>query len=94
MKQLKINKQITNRESQSLDKYLSEIGKVGLISVDEEVALAKRIREGDQEALEKLTKANLAFCGVCSEAISKSGLVAERSDKRRELGSYQGSGAF
>jgi len=61
MRQLKIIKQITNRESQSLDKYLQEIGKVELISANEEVILAKRIREGDQLALEKLTKANLRF---------------------------------
>jgi len=61
MRQLKITKQITNRESQSLDKYLQEIGKVDLITPDEEVDLAKRIREGDQLALEKLTKANLRF---------------------------------
>jgi RNA polymerase primary sigma factor len=61
MRQLKIVKQITNRESQSLDKYLHEISKVDLISANEEVILAKRIREGDQLALEKLTKANLRF---------------------------------
>ena len=54
---------ITNRESQSLDKYLQEIGKVSLVSIDEEVELAQRIREGDQMALEKLTKANLRFVG-------------------------------
>ena len=61
MKQLKIVKQITNRESQSLDKYLQEIGKVDLITAEEEVELARRIREGDQVALEKLAKANLRF---------------------------------
>ncbi len=61
MRQLKISKQITNRETQSLDKYLQEIGKVGLISSDEEVKLAQRIRNGDLIALEKLTKANLRF---------------------------------
>ena len=61
MRQLKISKQITNRESQSLDKYLQEIGKVDLITADEEVELTKRIKAGDQVALEKLTKANLRF---------------------------------
>jgi RNA polymerase primary sigma factor len=61
MRQLKINKQITNRESESLDKYLQEIGKVDLITAEMEAELAKRIREGDQMALEKLTKANLRF---------------------------------
>jgi RNA polymerase primary sigma factor len=61
MRQLKISKQITNRENISLDKYLVEIGKVDLITSDQEVALAKRIREGDHLALEKLTKANLRF---------------------------------
>ena len=56
MRQLKISKQITNRETQSLDKYLQEIGKVDLISSDEEVNLAQRIRQGDPIALEKLTR--------------------------------------
>jgi RNA polymerase primary sigma factor len=61
MRQLVISKQITNRESQSLDKYLQEIGKVDLITADEEAELARRIREGDQVALDKLTRANLRF---------------------------------
>lgn len=61
MRQLKITKQITNRESLSLDKYLQEIAKVSLITADMEAELAKRIRQGDQVALEKLTKANLRF---------------------------------
>ena len=56
MRQLKITKSITNRESASLDKYLQEIGKEDLITVEEEVELAQRIRKGDQRALEKLTK--------------------------------------
>jgi RNA polymerase primary sigma factor len=61
MRQLKITKSITNRESASLDKYLQEIGRYELISVEEEVELAQRIRKGDQEAIEKLTQANLRF---------------------------------
>jgi len=61
MKQLKISKQITNRENQSLDKYLQEIGRVDLITADEEVKLAERIHDGDQVALEKLVNANLRF---------------------------------
>ncbi len=61
MRQLKIQKQITNRENASLDKYLQEIARVELIDADEEVILARKIREGDQVALEKLTKANLRF---------------------------------
>ena len=61
MRQLKITKSITNRESASLDKYLQEIGREELITVDEEVELAQRIKKGDQEALDKLTRANLRF---------------------------------
>ena len=61
MRQLKITKQITNRESQSLEKYFQEISKVEMITAEEEVELARRIREGDQMALEKLCKANLRF---------------------------------
>ncbi len=74
MRQLKISKQITNRESQSLDKYLQEIGKVDLLTPDEEVDLAKRIRDGDQIALEKLTKANLRFVVSVAKQYQNQGL--------------------
>ncbi|GIV40367.1 MAG: RNA polymerase sigma factor RpoD [Thermonema sp.] len=74
MRQLKISKQITNRESQSLDKYLQEIGKVDLLTPEEEVELAKRIREGDQVALEKLTKANLRFVVSVAKQYQNQGL--------------------
>jgi RNA polymerase primary sigma factor len=74
MRQLKISKQITNRESQSLDKYLQEIGKVDLLTPDEEVDLAKRIRAGDQLALEKLTKANLRFVVSVAKQYQNQGL--------------------
>ena len=58
---MKITKQYTNRESQSLDKYLQEIGKVGLLSAEDEIELAIKIKNGDQKSLEKLVKANLRF---------------------------------
>jgi RNA polymerase primary sigma factor len=74
MRQLKISKQITNRESQSLDKYLQEIGKVDLLTPDEEVDLAKRIKQGDQIALEKLTKANLRFVVSVAKQYQNQGL--------------------
>lgn len=74
MRQLKIQKQITNRESQSLDKYLQEIGKVPLLSMDEEAELARRIRQGDEEALEKLVKANLRFVVSVAKQYQNQGL--------------------
>jgi RNA polymerase primary sigma factor len=74
MRQLKISKQITNRESQSLDKYLQEIGKVDLLTADEEVVLAKLIRSGDKIALEKLTKANLRFVVSVAKQYQNQGL--------------------
>jgi RNA polymerase primary sigma factor len=74
MRQLKISKQITNRESQSLDKYLQEIGKVDLLTPDEEVDLAKRIRAGDNLALDKLTKANLRFVVSVAKQYQNQGL--------------------
>lgn len=74
MRQLKITKSITNRESQSLEKYLQEIGKVELLSADDEVQLARRIKEGDQAALERLTKANLRFVVSVAKQYQNQGL--------------------
>jgi RNA polymerase primary sigma factor len=74
MRQLKITKSITNRESQSLEKYLQEIGKVELITPEEEVKLAIRIKQGDQKALERLTKANLRFVVSVAKQYQNQGL--------------------
>ncbi len=74
MRQLKITKSITNRESQSLEKYLQEIGRVDLISPEEEVQLAVRIRQGDQRALDRLTKANLRFVVSVAKQYQNQGL--------------------
>ncbi|MBQ7213398.1 MAG: RNA polymerase sigma factor RpoD/SigA [Bacteroidales bacterium] len=74
MRQLKITKSITNRESASLDKYLQEIGKEELITVEEEVELAQRIKRGDRTALEKLTKANLRFVVSVAKQYQNQGL--------------------
>lgn len=75
MRQLKITKSITNRESASLDKYLQEIGRESLITVEEEVELAQRIRKGDRIALEKLTKANLRFVVSVAKQYQNQGLT-------------------
>ena len=72
MRQLKITKSITNRESASLDKYLQEIGREDLITVEEEVELAQRIRKGDRVALEKLT--------ICSQTVPEPGFESARLD--------------
>ena len=74
MRQLKITKSITNRESESLEKYLQEIGKEELISTEEEVELAQRIRKGDHKALERLTKANLRFVVSVAKQYQNQGL--------------------
>jgi len=74
MRQLKITKSITNRESQSLEKYLQEIGKVDLLTPEEEVELAKKIKSGDQQSLEKLTKANLRFVVSVAKQYQNQGL--------------------
>ena len=89
MRQLKITKSITNRESESLEKYLQEIGKEDMISVEEEVELAQRIRKGDREALERLTKANLRFVVSVAKQYQNQGLSladlinAEKFDETR-----------
>ena len=75
MRQLKITKQVTNRETASLDKYLQEIGKVDLITAEEEVDLAQRIKAGDEVALEKLTKANLRFVVSVAKQYQNQGLT-------------------
>ena len=75
MRQLKITKQVTNRETASLDKYLQEIGKVDLITAEEEVELAQRIKAGDRVALEKLTKANLRFVVSVAKQYQNQGLT-------------------
>jgi RNA polymerase primary sigma factor len=94
MRQLKISKQITNRESQSLDKYLQEIGKVDLISAEVEVELAKRIREGDQVALEKLTKANLRFVVSVAKQYQNNGLTLGDLINEGNLGLIKAASRF
>ncbi len=74
MRQLKITKSITNRESASLDKYLQEIGKEGFVTAEEEAILAQKIREGDQAALDKLTKSNLRFVVSVAKQYQNQGL--------------------
>ena len=74
MRQLKITKSITNRESESLEKYLQEIGREDLITVEEEIELAQRIRNGDRAALEKLTRANLRFVVSVAKQYQSQGL--------------------
>ncbi|MFT6095762.1 MAG: RNA polymerase primary sigma factor, partial [Nonlabens sp.] len=74
MRQLKITKQVTNRESKSLDKYLQDISKIDLITAEEEVELAQRIKKGDQRALEKLTTANLRFVVSVAKQYQNQGL--------------------
>ena len=77
MKQLKINKSITNRDSAALEKYLTEIGKEELLTVDEEVELAQQIKKGDKRALEKLTKANLRFVVSVAKQYQNQGMSLE-----------------
>ena len=94
MRQLKITKQVTNRETASLDKYLQEIGKVDLITADEEVELAQRIKAGDQIALEKLTKANLRFVVSVAKQYQNQGLTLPDLINERNLGLIKAAQRF
>jgi len=75
MRQLKITKQVTNRETKSLNSYLQDVSKIDMITAEEEVELAQRIREGDQSALDKLTKANLRFVISVAKQYQNQGLT-------------------
>ncbi|MEI7596199.1 MAG: RNA polymerase sigma factor RpoD/SigA [Bacteroidota bacterium] len=94
MRQLKISKSITNRETASLDKYLQEIGREELISADEEVDLARRIRAGDQVALEKLTKANLRFVVSVAKQYQNQGLSLPDLINEGNLGLIKAASRF
>lgn len=94
MRQLKITKSITNRESQSLEKYLQEIGKVELISPEEEVKLAIRIKQGDQFALDKLTKANLRFVVSVAKQYQNQGLTLSDLINEGNLGLIKAAQRF
>ena len=94
MRQLKISKSITNRETASLDKYLQEIGREELISADEEVDLARRIRAGDQMALEKLTKANLRFVVSVAKQYQNQGLSLPDLINEGNLGLIKAASRF
>lgn len=94
MRQLKISKSITNRESAALEKYLQEIGREELISVDEEVALAQRIKKGDREALEKLTKANLRFVVSVAKQYQNQGISLQDLINEGNLGLIKAAEKF
>ena len=90
MRQLKITQSITNRASASLEKYLQDIAHEELLSTDEEVELAQRIRKGDRRALERLTKANLRFVvSVAKQYHTTTVLVCSHPYQRRKCGAYQ-----
>ena len=94
MRQLKITKSITNRESPSVDKYLQEIGREDLLTVDEEVQLAQRIRKGDQAALEKLTRANLRFVVSVAKQYQNQGLSLPDLINEGNLGLIKAASKF
>ncbi len=94
MRQLKISRSITNRESESLEKYLQEIGKISLITPDEEVALTRRIKKGDPVALEKLTKANLRFVISVAKQYQNHGLTLSDLINEGNLGLIKAAERF
>src|SRR4051812_21470704 len=94
MRQLKISKQVTNRETASLDKYLSEIGRVELITAEEEVKLARRIKQGDAMALETLTKANLRFVVSVAKQYQNQGLTLSDLINEGNLGLIKAAQRF
>src|SRR5690349_18965918 len=94
MRQLKIVKQITNRETQSLDKYLQEIGKISLITSEEEVRLTQRIKEGDQAALEKMVNANLRFVVSVAKQYQNQGLSLGDLINEGNVGLIKAAGRF
>ena len=94
MRQLRITKQLTNRDTSSLDTYLQEIGKVDLITAEEEVALAQRIKAGDHLALEELTKANLRFVVSVSKQYQNQGLTLSDLINEGNLGLIKAAGRF
>jgi RNA polymerase primary sigma factor len=94
MRQLKISKQVTNRETASLDKYLSEIGRVELITAEEEVKLARRIKQGDAQALETLTKANLRFVVSVAKQYQNQGLTLSDLINEGNLGLIKAAQRF
>src|SRR5687768_13349084 len=94
MRQLKITKQVTNRETASLDKYLQEIGRVELITAEEEVRLARLIKQGDPKALEKLTKANLRFVVSVAKQYQNQGLTLSDLINEGNLGLIKAATRF
>ena len=94
MRQLKITKQVTNRETPSLDKYLHEIGKEDLISAEEEILLAKRIKQGDQKAIEKMIRANLRFVVSVAKQYQNQGLTLSDLINEGNLGLIKATQRF
>ncbi len=94
MRQLRISKSITNRDSQSLDKYLVEIGKIDLINAEEEIVLAQLIRQGDHRALDRLTKANLRFVVSVAKQYQSQGLTLEDLINEGNLGLIKAAQKF